>query len=235
MTPIQDNGSPADVLPAQEPEKPALEVRPVIGASAAKRANASIMGMVLALLVTLAVVLPVILLNAHQNASVYRPDVDVPVIAAQARDAAGFAPASAALPQGWSVNYARWKSAGADGVAFWEVGYVSPSGQFISLKQSAHANPSWLAQNANNAPITGERQIGAHSWELRDKPGSDKSLILPYRGTTMILTGSAPLTDFDVLGAAAIASTDIQLDAPATGTPTGTATGTALPTAGSAK
>ncbi|MBG0738280.1 DUF4245 domain-containing protein [Paeniglutamicibacter antarcticus] len=226
MTHIHDDGSPTDVLPPQEPEKPAPAVRPVIAASAAKRANASIMGMVLALLVTLAVVLPVILLNAHQNASVYRPDVDVPVIAAQARDVAGFAPV-AALPPGWSVNYARWKSAGADGVAFWEVGYVSASGQFISLKQSALANPSWLAQNANNAPVTGERQIGAHNWELRDKPGSDKSLILQYRGTTMILTGSAPLTDFDTLGAAAIASIDHQLDSP-----TG---GAATPTTGSSK
>ncbi|WP_434618123.1 DUF4245 domain-containing protein [Arthrobacter sp. A5] len=199
-----------DRVPAATPAVPPAVVRPVIPASAAKRANASVMGMILALLVTVAVVLPIILLNPHQNASAYRPGVDVPVVAGQAKDAAGFAPAAAVLPEGWSANYARWNSAGPTEVAFWEVGYVSAAQQFISLKQSANANPTWVAQATDNAPVTGDRRVGPQDWELRDKPGSNKSLILNYKGTTLVLSGSATLAEFDILAAAATASIDAQ-------------------------
>ncbi len=216
-------GTPAET-PAETRVESPPGVRPVIPPSAAKRANASVMGMLLALLVTVAVVVPIILLNPHQNASAYRPGVDVPAIAAQARDAAGFAPAAAVLPEGWTVNYARWNSAGAVEVAFWEVGYVSASQQFISLKQSANANPTWLAQATANAPVTGDRMVGMQDWELRDKPGADRSLIINYKGTTLVLSGSATLTEMDVLAAAATASIDAQL---ATNTASAPATGSA--------
>ena len=180
----------------------------MIPAAAAKRANASVIGMVLALLVSLAVVIPIVLLNAQPKAGSLRPPVDVAGTAAQAKDAAGFTPVAAQLPAGWGTNYARWNSAGADGVPFWEVGYVTPSQQFISLTQTAKANPTWLSQRTSDAPVTGDRPVGTADWELRDKPGADKSLILNYKGTTLVLTGSADLKEFDVLAAAAVRSVD---------------------------
>lgn len=183
-------------------------MKPVIAAAAAKRANASVLGMVLALLVSFAVILPIILLNAHPKSELYRPPVDVQAAAGQAKDAAGFTPAAAILPKGWGTNYARWSSAGSDGVPTWEVGYVTPAQQFIALTQTAKANPTWLAQHTDNAPITGDRPVGANDWQLRDKPGADKSLILKYEGTTLVLTGSAQLKEFDVLAAAVVRSMD---------------------------
>ncbi|WP_269046171.1 DUF4245 domain-containing protein [Paenarthrobacter sp. Z7-10] len=182
--------------------------KPVIPAAAAKRANASVMGMVLALLVSFAVILPIILLNVHPKSQVYRPPVDVAAVAAQAKDAAGFTPAAAVLPDGWSTNYARWSGAGPDGVPTWEVGYVTPDQQFIALTQTAKSNPTWLSQHTNNAPITGDRPVGNSDWQLRDKPGVDKSLILQHGGTTLVLTGSAQLKEFDVLAAAVVNSLD---------------------------
>ncbi|MDQ6755137.1 MAG: DUF4245 domain-containing protein [Actinomycetota bacterium] len=223
----------ADTTAANEASQPGPgappAVRPVIPAAAAKRANASVIGMLLALLVSLAVVLPVVLLNAHPKAESFRPPVDVAAAAAQARDTAGFTAAAALLPGGWSANYARWNSAGTDGVPFWEVGYVTPSQQFISLTQTAEANPTWLAQRTGDAPVTGDRAVGATDWELRDKPGADKSLILNYRGTTLILSGTADLKEFDVLAAAAVRS----VDAGGTGPATGSATSTGSTTGGS--
>ncbi|MCU1575227.1 MAG: hypothetical protein JWO93_3309 [Micrococcaceae bacterium] len=224
--PAPDSAAPATEEPQAEP------VRPVIAAAAAKRANASVIGMVMALLVSLAVVLPVVLFNARPNAQSYRAEVDVAAVAAQASDAAGFLPVSPALPAGWSTNYARWNSAGSDGVAFWEVGYVSPTQQFISLTQTADANPTWLAQRTSNAPVTGDRPVDGVSWELRDKPDADHSLLLDRNGTTLILTGTGDLKDFDVLAAAAAtaaAAGTAPASAPAS-SPNSTATNS--PTAG---
>ncbi|WP_231391711.1 DUF4245 domain-containing protein [Arthrobacter sp. 35W] len=207
------NSGPSTQTPRQDPAVEPAQAKPVIAAAAAKRANASVIGMILALLVSLAVALPVVLLNAPQKADSYRQPVIVSEVAEQAKDAAGFTPLAPVLPQDWSVNYARWNGAGADKVAFWDVGYVTASTSFISLKQSATANPTWLLQQAKEAPITGERTIAGISWELRDKPGSDKSLTATVPGgSTVILTGSAPLADFDILATAAVSAAQSAVD-----------------------
>lgn len=190
----------------QDPSAP--PVKPVIPAAAAKRANASVIGMVISVAVTIAVLLPVVLLNAVPKADTLRAPVDVAAVAGQARETAGFVPAAPSLPPGWSANYARWSEGSSDGVPNWEVGYATATTQFISLTQTKKANPTWLSQRTSLAPVTGIRTAGGHDWELRDKPGADKSLILNYRGTTVVLSGSADLKEFDVLAAAVIASVD---------------------------
>ncbi len=185
-------------------------VKPVIAAAAAKRANASMVGMLLAVLSTMAIVLTIVWLNPQRDADAYRQPVDVAGISADAADTAGFTPAAPKLPAGWYANYARWNAAGADGVAFWDVGFVTSANSFIALRQSADANPSWLAAQAEDAPVTGTRNIAGHNWQLRDKPKGDRSLVLTERGTTIILTGEAEFKEFDTLAAAATAATSAQ-------------------------
>ncbi|PYI68417.1 DUF4245 domain-containing protein [Arthrobacter livingstonensis] len=182
-------------------------VKPVIAAAAAKRANASVIGMLLAMLATLAIVLTIVWLNPQRTAETYRQPVDVAAISANAAGTAGFTPAAPKLPAGWYANYARWNGAGADGVAFWDVGFVTSANTFIALKQSANANPSWIATQAEDAPVTGTRNIAGHDWELRDKPKGDRSLVLKDGATTIVLTGQAEFKEFDALAAAATAAT----------------------------
>ena len=191
--------------------------KPVITAAAAKRANASIIGMILAMLATVAIVLTIVWLNPQQNANSYRQPANVAAIAGDAADVAGFTPAAPILPEGWSANYARWDGSVSDHVPFWDVGYVTAGNNFIALKQTKNANPTWLAQQAENAPVTGSRVIDGKTWELRDTGSGDRSLVLEIKGTTVILTGSADFKEFDVLAAA----TTKQLDAaPAATVPT---------------
>ncbi|MGO4383746.1 DUF4245 domain-containing protein [Specibacter sp. RAF43] len=178
-------------------------VKPVIAAAAAKRANASIIGMLLAILSTLAIVLTIVWLNPQRTAETYRQPVDVAAISAHAAGVAGFTPIAPVLPDGWYANYARWNGPGADQVAFWDVGIVTASNTFISLKQSITANPTWTSAQAQDAPVTGSRNIAGRTWELRDKPKRDRSLVLTSGTTTVILTGQAGFKDFDVLAAAA--------------------------------
>ncbi|MBW4094067.1 MAG: DUF4245 domain-containing protein [Acidobacteria bacterium] len=190
-----------DVHPQAEPAQ--TPIKPVLKPAAAKRANASVIGMVLALLVSLAVVIPVLLLSPGQSAKTYRPPVDVSAISAQAKDSAGYTPAAPALPAGWSVNYARWTSAGADGVPYWEVGYVTADQHFISLTQTNKANPTWVAQRTDNATGNGTLPVGSSIWDLREKSGGDTSLINAGT-TTIILKGDAQMPEFQTLAAAAL-------------------------------
>lgn len=178
-------------------------VKPVIAPGAAKRANASIIGMLLAMVSTVAIVMTIVWLNPQQKAETYRQPVDVSAISAHAADVAGFTPAAPALPNGWYANYARWNAPGTDGVAFWDVGFVTSANTFIALKQSKTANPTWISTQAQDAPVTGTRNIDGHTWELRDKPKGDRSLVLTSGGVTIILTGQADFKEFDILAAAA--------------------------------
>ena len=178
---------------------PTPAVKPVIAAGAAKRATASVVGMLLAMLSTVAIVLVIVWLNPQQKAESYRSNIDVAAVSAHAADTAGFTPVAPVLPEGWSANYARWNPAGPDGVSFWDVGYVTANNTFIAVRQSGTANPTWVAAQANNAPVTGTRTVDGRDWELRDKPKGERSLVWVGKETTIVLTGEAEFSDFDIL------------------------------------
>ncbi len=181
-------------------------VKPVIPAAAAKRANASVIGMIIALVVSIAAFLPIILMNPLPKSDGYRPDIDVPGIAGRAADVAGFTPAAPDTDGSFRPNYARWESGTGSGVPTWEVGFLTPKESFIALVQTSKANPTWLLQQTRNAPVTGSRNAGGQEWELRDTGKGEKSLVLDYRGTTVILSGAAELDEFATLADAVVKS-----------------------------
>jgi hypothetical protein len=183
-------------------------VKPVIPAAAAKRANASVIGMIVALVVSIGAFLPVILMNPLPKTDGFRPDINVSAVSRNAADVAGFTPAAPDTGGGFRPNYARWESGSGSGVPTWEVGYITPKEAFIGLVQTRQSNPTWLLQQTKSAPVTGTRDAGGHSWELRDAGKGEKSMILEYRGTTVILTGTAQLDEFTVLAAAVVKSMD---------------------------
>ncbi|WP_240720141.1 DUF4245 domain-containing protein [Pseudarthrobacter sp. NamB4] len=181
-------------------------VKPVIPAAAAKRANASVIGMIIALVVSIAAFLPIILMNPLPKSEGYRPDIDVAATARNAADVAGFTPVAPDTGDTFRPNYARWEAGTTSGVPTWEVGYLTPEESFIGLVQTRNANPTWLLQQTKNAPITGSRDAGGQEWELRDTGKGEKSLVLDYRGTTVVLSGEAELNEFAALGDAVVKS-----------------------------
>ncbi|MGX5714526.1 DUF4245 domain-containing protein [Arthrobacter sp. MAHUQ-56] len=183
-------------------------VKPVIPAAAAKRANASVIGMIIALVLSIAAFLPVVLMNPQPRSEGYRPDIDVASVARNAADVAGFTPVAPDTGNAFRANYARWEAGTGSGVAAWEVGYLTPKGSFIGLVQTRSANPTWLLQQTKNAPVTGSRNAGGQEWELRDTGKGEKSMVLAYRGTTVILSGAAQLDEFATLADAVVKSID---------------------------
>ena len=181
-------------------------VKPVIPAAAAKRANASVMGMIIALVVSIAAFLPIVLMNPFPKSDGFRPDIDVSTVARNATDVAGFTPVAPDTGDTFTSNYARWESGSGSGVPTWEVGFLTPNDSFIGLIQTRQANPTWLLQETGNAPVTGSRNAGGQEWELRDSGKGNRSMVLNYRGTTVILTGPAKLDEFAVLADAVVKS-----------------------------
>ncbi|GAP55538.1 hypothetical protein AHiyo6_21030 [Arthrobacter sp. Hiyo6] len=191
-------GSPGDTA--------AAPVKPVIPAAAAKRANASVMGMIIALVVSIAAFLPIVLMNPSPKTDGYRPNVNVSAVAQNATDVAGFTPVAPVTGDTFRPNYARWESGTGSGVPTWEVGYLTPKESFIGLVQTVRSNPTWLLQQTHNAPVTGRRSAGGMDWELRDTGKGEKSMVLVYRGSTVVLTGSAQLDEFTTLADAVVKS-----------------------------
>jgi Protein of unknown function (DUF4245) len=182
------------------------QVKPVIPAAAAKRANASVIGMVIALVVSIAAFLPIILMNPLPQSDGYRPNIDVGASARNAADVAGFTPVAPDTGNTFRPNYARWEAGTGSGVPTWEVGYLTPKESFIGLVQTRSANPTWLLQQTRNAPVTGSRNAGGQDWQLRDTGKGEKSLVLDYRGTTVVLSGEAQLEEFATLADAVVKS-----------------------------
>ncbi|MEE1619938.1 DUF4245 domain-containing protein [Zafaria sp. Z1313] len=182
--------------PLPEQTQQAEAPKPVLTAAQAKRANQSLKGMVISVVLTVLVAIPVIALNPGSTENTYRPDVDVAAVAGQAAQAADFTPVAPLAPQGWYPNFARWISGKADGVDYWEIGYVTTDEGFVWIRQAGDANPSWIAEKSGQAPVTGERMVDGTAWELRDKSG-ERTLVGELDGTTVLLSSDGPWEDLD--------------------------------------
>ncbi len=182
--------------------EPQEQPKPVITDKQAKRLNAPIGGMILSILVCGLAFLPIWLLNAFPEEDTYQRDINVSAEASRAAAVAGFAPLAPELPDGWTSNFARWTAGGTDGVAHWQVGYVTAENEFLSITQTSEANPTWLAHQTEQAPVVGKHDVAGYSWEIRHQPEVDRSLVLERQGTTVIISGSASDQEFDILAAA---------------------------------
>lgn len=187
---------------SEHQQKPDTPVTPVLTAKQAKRANATVIGMLLATGVTLLLVLVPVLLNPAPKAQTR--NVDVAGIANQAAGDAGYSPLAPELPDGWSSNYARWEAGINSGVPAWEVGYLTPGFSFIRLTQTDAGNPTWISQTSGDSVVAGERTAGGKTWQLRDSADGEASMVLEMDGATVVLTGEADLSDFDVLAEAVV-------------------------------
>jgi hypothetical protein len=173
---------------------------------AARRANQTTFNLVLALIASLGIVLFLVVV-------VVRPEmeprtVDYQQIGADAQTGIDEPLAAPDLPDGWSANRAELVAAPADGVARWEIGFLTPDGQYIGLVQGIDANPSWVADQVRSAPAVGTERIGGLAWDAYDRreiddPGNvEYALVTTSGASTIVLGGTASDQEFAVLAAA---------------------------------
>ncbi|MBV1779163.1 DUF4245 domain-containing protein [Paeniglutamicibacter sp. ABSL32-1] len=183
---------------ASAPEDAQQPVKPVLTPSQAKRANQTLKGMIISVLLTVAVAIPVILINPPDKAENFRAPVDVADVASQAAADADFTPWAPNLPEGDYVNFARWITGNVDGIKFWEFGVVTKDDEFVWVRQTAGANPSWLAAVTENAALAGTHAVDGTDWELRTK-GKSEILIGTLGKSTIVLTSDSGLGTLESL------------------------------------
>lgn len=122
--------------------------------------------LVLSLLATIGVVALIVLIVPRGNED-HLPHVDYAQVAAQAQDAVAEPLFVPALPETWTANAAELRT-GPDGVLTWYIGLLTPSTEFIALKQGVDANPSWLAAELPALTLTGEQTIDQVTWQVYD-------------------------------------------------------------------
>lgn len=187
-------------LPDQEAAPTVAERR------TARRANQTPFNLVLALLASLGIVLFLVVV-------VVRPDmeprtVDFGEIGAAAQASVDEPLAVPELPAEWSANRAELVTDPADGVTRWEIGFLTPEGQYIGLVQGVDANDSWLADQVRSARSEGSDRIGGLTWQVYDRrdaadPGNVEYALVTTSGvSTIVLGGTATDEEFAVLAAA---------------------------------
>ncbi|WP_309712245.1 DUF4245 domain-containing protein [Pseudolysinimonas sp.] len=187
-------------LPDQEAAPTVAERR------AARRANQTAFNLVLALLASLGIVLFLVVV-------VVRPEmeprtVDFGEIGAAAQASVDEPLAVPDLPAEWTANRAELVANPADGVTRWEIGFLTPEGQYIGLVQGVDANDSWLADQVRSARSGGTEHIGGLTWNSYDRrdvadPGNIEYALATTSGaSTIVLGGTASEEEFAVLAAA---------------------------------
>jgi hypothetical protein len=173
---------------------------------AARRANQTTFNLVLALLASLGIVLFLVVV-------VVRPDVaprtvDFEQIGVETQRGVDEPLAVPDLPEGWTANRAEFAGTPSDGVARWEIGFLTPEGGYIGLVQGIEANPSWLADQVRSASPGATERIGGLTWQSYDRrdvddPGNlEYALVTTTGASTIVLGGTASDAEFAELAAA---------------------------------
>ncbi len=171
-----------------------------------RRANQTLLNLVLATAASLGIV-------AFLFAVVVRPDgvprepVDYVAIAESADAAVPLA--APTVPVDWYANAARLRS--EFGVQTWYVGFITAEEGFIALNQGIGANVTWVTAEVDGRTVTGQTRIGGLDWQVYDHRDDESAgnylyaLVTELDGSTVVLHGTAADAEFETL-AASIAS-----------------------------
>lgn len=172
-----------------------------------RREHQTTFNLVLALIASLGIVLFLVAVVVRPDQTVDRT-VDYQQVAAQA-GVPGVTLAAPDLPKGFSSNRADYQDKTSDGVRVWTVGFVTPDRQYIGLQQGIGANASWVSNQLDQKPATGDRTIDGTKWTVYDRRDEGKdagnhaySLVTTFDRNTIVLSGTADDASFTTLATA---------------------------------
>jgi len=168
---------------------------------AQRRAKQTVRNLVLSLAVTMGLV-AILILGVPRDDSVRIQQVDYLTEAAGASAAVGEIAVAPILDDSWWANAARLESNAA--VSSWYIGLVTPSLDFIGVRQAFVSNPSWLALQLQGNDPTGEIALGGvtwQQWEARVKSNPAKTnefaLVYEYGPGAIVIFGTAEFDEFE--------------------------------------
>jgi hypothetical protein len=202
---------PAIVAELGRPETPQEAATRRAEYSRKRRANQTVLNLVLALGASLAIVIFLVAVVVRPDPAP-APGVDWVETAAEASAAAGVRLIAPALPPTWTANDARFELEAE--VPTWTIGFLTPAQQFISMNQGIDANPTWLAAVLRDAVDSGTTTIDGVRWSVYDQRDADSPGNYAYAMSTVIgestfaLYGTAQTEEFELLALAIAAERD---------------------------
>ncbi|MFD1714320.1 DUF4245 domain-containing protein [Amnibacterium flavum] len=160
-----------------------------------------------ALIACLGLVALIVLIVPRSDTSIV-PPVDYRAIAADAQPSLEATIIVPDVPADWVSNAAELRTGATDGVITWYIGFVTPSNDFVGMKQGLKANPSWLSTELKGSNATGTTDIDGLEWtvydyrEANDRGNLEYSLATTVDDTFFLVYGTADQTDAETLAAA---------------------------------
>lgn len=206
-TPGTDDAGRPIVAELGRPETPDETAARKAESSARRRSNQTTLNLVLALLASLAVVALIFLVVVRPQ-SVEREPVDWAANARDAQSEFDVPLVAPSLPDGWTANRAAPGAVGTDGIPTWQIGFLTPSEQYIGLVQGVDANDTWVSQQTAQAEATDRILIGDTTWSAYDRRSVDDPgnlayiLVATFDRSTVVLGGTATDEEFATLAEA---------------------------------
>jgi len=173
------------------------------------RANQTLLNLVVATVASLVIVLFLVVVVVRPDPGTVNNPVDYTAVAAEAQGGSNETLLAPVLPA-WTANDARFGTTAA--VSTWYIGFITPTTEFIALVQGIDANPTWQQSVLEGAQSTGAVTIDGVTWTEYDQrdandPGNFAySLATTSGGSTIVLHGTAPTTEFELLASAIAAA-----------------------------
>ena len=199
-----DSGRPV-VAELGRPETPDEIAERKAEARTRRRANQTAFNLVLALVASLAVVAFIVLVVVRPQ-SVEREPVDYQAAARDAQAQFDEPLAAPALPAGWSANRAGPRE--ADDLPTWQVGFLTPSDEYIGLVQALDADDRWVGDQTFEAEATDRFELDGVGWteydrrDVNDPGNAAYILVATIERSTVVLAGTATDDEFRTLASA---------------------------------
>jgi hypothetical protein len=176
-------------------------------ASAAHRSNQTLLNLVIALGASLLVVLVIVVVVVRPDQSGPPEAVNWVSVAKDAQQSVSTKLVVPKLPTTWSANRAELidtKSA-PDRIASWQIGFLTPSTQYIGLVQGIKADASWVSTQLQQKKPTGDAGFGGFRWQVYDHRADDHpgnlayALVTTVGDSTVVLAGTGTDSEFATL------------------------------------
>ncbi|HEU0205551.1 MAG TPA: DUF4245 domain-containing protein [Pseudolysinimonas sp.] len=176
-------------------------------ASAAHRNNQTVLNLVIALAASLLVVFLIVVVVVRPDQSGPAKVVDWVSVAKDAQPSVSTKLVVPQLPTSWSANRAELVDAASasDGIASWQIGFITPSTQYIGLVQGIKADATWASSQLQQKKPTGDATFGGFRWQVYDHRSDDHpgnlayALVTTVRDSTVVLAGTASDSEFATL------------------------------------
>lgn len=176
-------------------------------ASAAHRSNQTLLNLVIALAASLVVVFIIVVVVVRPDQSGPAKAVDWVSVAKDAQQSVSTKLVVPKLPTTWSANRAELIDAtsASDRIASWQIGFLTPSTQYIGLVQGIKADASWVSTQLQQKTSTGDATFGGFRWQVYDHRTDDHpgnlayALVTTVGDSTVVLAGTGSDAEFQTL------------------------------------